>query len=229
MTALSLYWIDPGDPPDRFPPPERALSDPDGLLAAGGDLSQARLLAAYRRGIFPWYEAGQPILWWSPDPRMVLFPAELHITRSFRKTLRHGSFTPTRDQAFEDVLAGCARPRAGQHGTWLTNDMQRAYAALNRSGHAHSVEAWHDGKLAGGLYGIAIGRIFFGESMFSVESDASKVALAHLCQQGYELIDCQVASPHLRRLGARQIPRKQFLGHLDAAAYNEISIDSDTE
>jgi leucyl/phenylalanyl-tRNA--protein transferase len=162
MTALSLYWIEPTDPSAAFPPPAHALPDPNGLLAAGGDLSEARLLAAYRRGIFPWYESGQPILWWSPDPRMVLFPAELHISRSLRKTLRRATFKITFDRAFVDVLAGCAMPRPGQHGTWLTDDMKSSYTALHRSGYAHSIETWRENKLVGGLYGIALGGVFFG-------------------------------------------------------------------
>ncbi|HET7588144.1 MAG TPA: leucyl/phenylalanyl-tRNA--protein transferase [Gammaproteobacteria bacterium] len=221
---MSLYWIDERDPPDAFPAVERALVDPNGLLAAGGDLSIARLLAAYRRGIFPWYEDGQPILWWSPDPRTVLFPDEFHVSHSLRKTLRRNTFAVTVDRAFADVLDGCAAPR-DDYGTWLTADMKQAYIRLHRAGYAHSIEAWRDGRLAGGLYGIELGRVFFGESMFSRESDASKVALAHLCQRGYDLIDCQVESPHLRRLGARTISRQQFLECLDAGcvdAYNEI-------
>jgi leucyl/phenylalanyl-tRNA--protein transferase len=223
MTGINLYWINPDDPPDAFPPVERALREPNGLLAAGGDLSTERLLAAYRRGIFPWYEIGQPILWWSPDPRMVLFPEELHVSRSLRKTLRRGIFEVTFDQAFANVLDGCGAPRKEGHGTWLTDDMKRAYLCLHQQGHAHSVETWHDGKLVGGLYGVQLGRVFFGESMFSRASDASKVALAHLCRGNYELIDCQVESPHLRRLGARPMTRHAFLEHLDAArasAYN---------
>lgn len=221
MTRLSLYWIGEGDPPNAFPPVERAFREPDGLLAAGGDLSSARLLAAYRRGIFPWYESGQPILWWSPDPRMVLFPDELHLSHSLRKTLRRQTFTVTFDAAFNDVIVACANPRPDQGGTWITPEMRRAYLRLHREGHAHSIEVWRGTNLAGGLYGIRIGRVFFGESMFSRESDASKVALAHLCRHGYDLIDCQVESPHLRRLGARAIPRHEFLARLDAACEAE--------
>ncbi|HET8551420.1 MAG TPA: leucyl/phenylalanyl-tRNA--protein transferase [Gammaproteobacteria bacterium] len=226
MTGFSLYWIDERDAPNTFPPVERALRNPNGLLAAGGDLSIARLLAAYRRGIFPWYEDGQPILWWSPDPRMVLFPNELHVSHTLRKTLRRNVFEVTVDRAFADVIHACAAPR-GDQGTWLTDDMKQAYLRLHRVGYAHSFEAWRGGRLAGGLYGIELGRVFFGESMFSRESDASKVALVHLCRRDYDLIDCQVESRHLARLGARPIPRRQFLERLDAGcadAYNETVI-----
>ncbi|HET7370457.1 MAG TPA: leucyl/phenylalanyl-tRNA--protein transferase [Gammaproteobacteria bacterium] len=224
MTGISLCWIHASEPPDAFPPVERALADPNGLLAAGGDLSIPRLLGAYRRGIFPWYEAGQPILWWSPDPRMVLYPGELHVSRSLRKTLRRNTFEVAIDRAFADVLDGCAAPRDA-YGTWLTAEMKQAYLRLHQAGFAHSFEAWRYGRLVGGLYGIELGRVFFGESMFSRESDASKVALACLCQRDYDLIDCQVESPHLRRMGARLMPRRQFLECLDAGcadAYNEI-------
>jgi leucyl/phenylalanyl-tRNA--protein transferase len=176
----ALHWIRPDDPPDAFPDPQRALHEPDGLLAVGGDLSPERLLAAYRRGIFPWYEAGQPILWWSPDPRAVLLPDELKVSTSLRKALRSRDVEVTLDRAFADVISGCAAPRPRQRGTWLTPDMQRAYARLHELGYAHSVEVWEDGTLAGGLYGVALGRVFFGESMFSRLRDASKVALVHL-------------------------------------------------
>ncbi|MBL8490702.1 MAG: leucyl/phenylalanyl-tRNA--protein transferase, partial [Rhodocyclaceae bacterium] len=162
-----------------FPPLDEALAEPNGLLAAGGDLAPARLLAAYRRGIFPWYSAGDPILWWSPDPRMVLVPGELRISRSFARTLRNQSYEVRLDTAFGECVAACATmPRDGQHGTWITSEMQIAYGRLHELGHAHSVETWVDGNLAGGLYGIAIGRAFYGESMFSRRRDASKIALA---------------------------------------------------
>ncbi len=211
-------WLDPRDPA-WFPPPEQALRDPDGLLAVGGDLSPERLLAAYRRGIFPWYSEGQPILWWSPDPRLVLFPRELHVSRSLRKTLRRRPFAITLDAAFEDVIRACAQPRRGESGTWITEEMRHAYTRLHRLGWAHSVEAWQDGRLAGGLYGVAMGRVFFGESMFSRVSDASKAAFVHLVHQlaawGYALIDCQVETAHLRRLGAAPVPRERFLALLD--------------
>ncbi|TQV73546.1 leucyl/phenylalanyl-tRNA--protein transferase [Exilibacterium tricleocarpae] len=200
-----------------FPPLEQALTSPNGLLAAGGDLRPQRLLYAYRRGIFPWYEEGQPILWWSPSPRMVIFPHQLHIARSLRKILRRGRFTVTADTAFERVIEACAgtRRHAGSdEGTWITAAMQRAYCELHRLGHAHSVEVWLDSKLVGGLYGIALGQVFFGESMFSLERDASKVAFVHLVQQlgdwGFQLVDCQVASDHLSSLGAGEISRQRF-------------------
>jgi leucyl/phenylalanyl-tRNA---protein transferase len=211
----TLHWIRPEDPPDAFPDPRRALRDPDGLLAVGGDLAPERLLAAYARGIFPWFEAGQPILWWSPDPRAVLRPDELRVSASLRKTLRRGHFLVTFDEAFAAVVAACAAPRARQRGTWLTPDMQAAYMRLHEDRFAHSVEVWREGQLAGGLYGVALGRAFFGESMFSRERDASKVALVHLVaearRRGIELIDCQVHTPHLASLGSRTLPRARFL------------------
>ena len=203
----------------EFPATEQALSYPNGLLAVGGDLSVDRLLRAYSRGIFPWYEDPQPILWWSPDPRCVLFPAELRVSRSLRKTLCRGGFRVTADRAFQQVLAGCAAPRARQRDTWLSRAMAGAYTALHRAGHAHSIEVWDgDNRLVGGLYGVALGRVFFGESMFSRRADASKtalVALVHLLkQQGRTIIDCQVESGHLLSLGARNIPRAEFEGYL---------------
>ncbi len=213
MTAP--YWIDAGDPVDGFPDVALALREPDGLLAAGGDLSPARILAAYRQGIFPWYSEGQPILWWSPDPRAVLFPEQLKISRSLRKRLKKAPFEVTLDRAFAQVMAGCAAPRKGESGTWITQQMKQAYQQLHRAGVAHSVECWEGGVLVGGLYGIAIGRVFFGESMFSRCSDASKVALVHLVSvlrsRGFELIDCQVATAHLASLGAVSVPRIQFV------------------
>ncbi len=204
---------------NTFPPLERALRSPNGLLALGGDLSCQRLLAAYRHGCFPWYSEGQPLMWWSPDPRTVLFPDELHVPRSLRKTLRSGRFRITYDQAFADVIAACAEPRSSDHGTWITPAMQAAYCALHDLGHAHSVEVWHQQQLVGGLYGIAIGRLFFGESMFSRMSDASKtgfVTLVQTLQQaGFVLIDCQMPTEHLARFGARNISRKAFKGYLE--------------
>lgn len=204
-----------------FPAISTALSEPNGLLAAGGDLSPQRLLAAYRRGIFPWYSPGEPVLWWSPNPRMVLFPDQLKITRSLAKTLRHGDYTVRMDTAFDQVIRACARaPRTGQSGTWISAEMQLAYRRLHTLGYAHSVETWHDGILVGGLYGIAIGRAFFGESMFSRRSDASKIALAHLCtfltRHNFGIIDCQMETAHLATLGARPIPRDEFLARLAA-------------
>jgi leucyl/phenylalanyl-tRNA---protein transferase len=213
-----IRWLKPSDPPGAFPPPDTALREPDGLLAAGGDLSPARLLAAYAAGIFPWYEEGQPILWWSPDPRSVLYPHSLRVSRSLRRTLRRQTFSVSFDTAFPAVIDACARPRRYGSGTWITAQMRAAYVALHRLGWAHSAEAWRDGRLVGGLYGIAIGHVFFGESMFSIESDASKVALAatvtHLTGLGIRLIDCQLPSPHVESLGAVSIPRARFLREL---------------
>lgn len=209
------WWIPPGDTSLRFPDPSLALRDPDGLLAIGGDLSPQRILSAYRQGIFPWYSDEQPILWWSPDPRTVLLPDHLKISRSLRKTLRKGHFRITLDRAFADVIDACARPRAGSSGTWITNEMAEAYTLLHRAGHAHSVEAWLGGELAGGLYGVSIGRVFFGESMFSRRTDASKVAFVYLVTQlkawGFPLVDCQVHSEHLASLGAEEIKRPVFI------------------
>jgi leucyl/phenylalanyl-tRNA--protein transferase len=212
-----IPWL---PPEPEFPALAKALTEPNGLLAAGGDLGPQRLLAAYRRGIFPWFSAGDPILWWSPDPRMVLLPDELKISRSLAKTLRNGNYQVRVDTAFDDVIRACAgRPRAGQPGTWITDEMQKAYCQLHRLGHAHSVETWIDGVLAGGLYGIAIGRAFYGESMFADRRDASKIALAHLCaylkQRGFGIIDCQMETRHLASLGARPIARRDFSARLD--------------
>jgi len=216
-----IPFLRPGDPPDAFPPLEQALDEPDGLLCAGGDLSPARLLEAYRRGIFPWYSEGQPILWWSPDPRAVLFPEEFRISRSLAKTLRNRGYQTRVDSAFAEVVAGCADADLRPEGTWISPDMQSAYLEMHRLGHAHSVETWRAGRLVGGLYGVALGKVFFGESMFSIERDASKVALARLVDEstarGIELIDCQLASAHLESLGARCIPRARFSALLEAA------------
>jgi leucyl/phenylalanyl-tRNA---protein transferase len=206
---------------DPFPPVDEALHDPNGLLAAGADLSPARLLDAYAHGIFPWFGDEDPLLWWSPDPRMVLYTNELHVSRSLRKTMRSGRFTVTLDRAFSDVMLGCAAPREDHEGTWITTEMRAAYARLSAMGYAHSAEAWRDGELVGGLYGVAIGRMFYGESMFARVPDASKVAFATLVQQltrwGFPLIDCQMSTPHLATLGARDIPRPQFLAEVDRA------------
>ena len=217
---MRLPWLDPRDDGQPFPPAHRALIEPDGLLAAGGNLSPRRLLRAYRQGIFPWYSAGQPILWWSPNPRLVLLPESVNVSRSLRKTLKNGQFTMTADAAFAAVIAGCAAPRAGQDtGTWITPEMNRAYCRLHRLGHAHSIEAWHQSELAGGLYGVAVGQVFFGESMFSLMSDASKAALVLLAAQlrrwEFALIDCQVRTEHLTRMGAVEIARATFLQLLD--------------
>ena len=201
--------------PDWFPPVERALREPPGLLAAGGDLKPARLLAAYDRGVFPWYSAQQPILWWSPDPRMVLFPAEFICSRSLRKTLRNGPYTSRVDSNFGAVIRGCAAPRRGDRDTWLNADMIASYEELHELGYGHSVETYEADQLAGGLYGIQLGQVFFGESMFSLRRDASKVAMARLVQEcsarDIRLIDCQVASSHLASLGARELSRAEFV------------------
>ncbi len=215
--TLTVRFLAPGDPPDSFPDPAGATTEPDGLLAVGGDLTPARLLAAYGRGIFPWYEAGQPILWWSPDPRAVLLPGELHISRSLKRTLRSDCYGVSIDLDFEGVIDGCADARAVT-GTWITREMRSAYVRLHELGLAHSVEAWRGPELVGGLYGIALGDVFFGESMFSRAPDASKVALVRLVRQvekrGMQLIDCQVATGHLASLGSRLMPRPEFLRHL---------------
>lgn len=210
-----LRWLAPDDPPDAFPPVETALDEPDGLLAGGGDLSPERLLAAYSRGIFPWFSPGQPVLWWSPDPREVLVPADFHRSRSLERTLRRRQYTVTMDRAFGDVIAACAAPRRQDHGTWITAGMQAAYGELHARGHAHSIEVWDGDRLVGGTYGVRVRRVFCGESMFSREPDASKVALSwlagHCPRLGIELIDCQLESPHLRSLGSRPMARADFI------------------
>lgn len=206
-----IPWLR-GDAP--FPPIGKALKSPNGLLCAGGDLSPGRLVEAYRQGIFPWFSQGDPILWWSPDPRMVLFPAELKLSRSLRKVVERGAFEIRLDSAFRAVIEACAAPRAGHAGTWIVPEMVDAYERLHILGHAHSVEAWRAGELMGGLYGVALGKVFFGESMFARATDASKVALVNLVErlarEGYRVIDCQQATAHLASLGAREIPRKAF-------------------
>lgn len=199
----------------HFPPVETALREPNGLLCMGGDLSPERLLEAYRNGIFPWFNPGDPILWWSPDPRMVLAPREFRISHSLGRVLRKKTFEVRSDTAFEQTLRACAAPRPGANGTWIVEAMIAAYCELHRLGYAHSIETWQNGELVGGLYGVAIGRIFYGESMFSRRSDASKVALAHLARQldkwKFGLIDCQLHTPHLASLGAREIARADFI------------------
>ena len=197
-----------------FPPVEKALKSPNGLLCAGGDLSAERLLAAYARGIFPWFSEGDPILWWSPDPRMVLFPEELRISRSLRKTVKQEVFEIRVDTSFRAVMENCAGPRDGQAGTWIVDEILDAYTQLHEMGFAHSVESWREGQLVGGLYGVSLGRAFFGESMFARQTDASKVALVHLVERlrarDYSVIDCQQNTAHLASLGAREIPRAAF-------------------
>lgn len=203
----------------EFPPVDQALAEPNGLLAVGGDLTEERLCAAYRRGIFPWYEEGQPILWWSPNPRCILHLDNLHISRSLRKLLRSEVFEIRADTVFEQVLIECAAPRAYTDQTWISPDMHRAYTHLHRRGIAHSIEVWQNGQLQGGLYGIALGRVFFGESMFSKAANASKIALVYLIGQlrewNYALVDCQVDNPHLQSLGAELIERSTFVDLLD--------------
>ncbi|MDD4882529.1 MAG: leucyl/phenylalanyl-tRNA--protein transferase [Gallionellaceae bacterium] len=210
-----IPWLSRTDP---FPALALALADPNGLLAAGADLAPERLLAAYRQGIFPWYGPGEPILWWSPDPRMVLVPGEFKTSRSLAKRLRRPDYQVRVDSAFERVMRLCAEPRPGQKGTWIVEPMVRAYCRLHELGHAHSVETWMDGELVGGLYGIAIGRMFYGESMFSRATDGSKIALAHLAGQlarwQFGLIDCQMETAHLASLGARPIARVEFQDRL---------------
>lgn len=206
-----IPWLTSETP---FPPLDTALAQPNGLLAAGGDLSPQRLIEAYRCGIFPWFNQGDPILWWSPDPRMVLFPAELKISRSLRKTLKKADYTIRIDSAFNRVVQACAAPRKEQAGTWIHDEMIAAYTALHEMGWAHSIETWIEGELVGGLYGVAQGKMFFGESMFSRTTDASKVAFVHLVRylerRGFKMIDCQMKTAHLASFGAREISRKEF-------------------
>lgn len=210
-----LFRLDPYNPAAPFPDVSLAEHEPNGLLAIGGDLSVTRLTNAYRSGVFPWFNDGDPILWWSPDPRTLLFPERMHISRSLRKRLRRREFAVTLDRTFDAVIAACSAPRRDGAGTWLIPEMVAAYRTLHRHRLAHSVEVWQEGSLVGGLYGVAIGGVFFGESMFSWRDDASKVALAHLCGQlsawGFGLIDCQVMSAHLIRLGAQEVPRRDFV------------------
>lgn len=220
-----IRWLEPGAP---FPPLQSALTDPNGLLAAGGDLSVERLVDAYRQGIFPWFSEGQPILWWSPDPRMVLVPAEIRITRSLGKVLRNREYEVRADTAFARVIDACAQPRDSHGGTWITREMRDAYLQLHRRGLAHSVETWIDGELAGGLYGVALGRMFYGESMFTRVRDASKIALAHLARQlerwHFGLIDCQMHTSHLQSMGGRELARADFMRALkELVNYPQLS------
>ena len=220
-----IRWLRPDD---AFPPAREALAEPNGLLAAGGDLSVPRLVAAYRSGIFPWFSAGQPILWWSPDPRMVLFPREVTVTRSLDKVLRNCTYAVRADTSFRAVIEACAEPRQDQAGTWISDEMIAAYCNLHECGLAHSVETWIDGELAGGLYGVALGRMFYGESMFTRVADASKIALVHLARQlarwQFGMLDCQMPTTHLASLGAREIPRADFMRNLlELVNYPEIT------
>ena len=210
-----LPWINPDDP---FPPVEKAMREPNGLLCAGMDLSPERILDAYRHGIFPWFNPGEPVLWWSPDPRMVLVPAKIKISRSLRQRMKRGGYEIRVDTCFRQVMQECAAPRDGQPGTWIVPAMLDAYTRLHLMGFAHSVETWMEGELVGGLYGLAIGRMFYGESMFSRRTDASKLALVHLCRQlddwGFGMIDCQMETSHLATMGASPIPRETFIQEL---------------
>lgn len=212
-----IPWLQ--NPSDSFPPIEQALDDPTGLLAAGGDLSPERLISAYRAGIFPWYSPGEPILWWSPDPRCVLIPDQIHISRSMRKRLKKKDYTVVFNRNFAQVIDACSAPRRGEDGTWITNEMKDAYCNLHKKGLAHSVEVYIDDELVGGLYGLAIGKLFFGESMFSKVKDASKIAFIKMVEQlekwGYALVDCQVSNDHLFSLGATEINRREFQLYLD--------------
>lgn len=214
---MPLYWIEGAH--GSFPPVDRALLEPNGLLAAGGDLSLTRLLDAYSNGIFPWYETGQPVLWWSPDPRMVLLPGQMQISRSLARLIRRNIYRVTMDEAFRETVSNCAATaRRKSNGTWITPEMQTAYGRLHDAGYAHSIEVWDEGQLVGGVYGVALGKIFFGESMFSTLSNTSKLALAYLMRQlqmwDFKLMDCQVSSAHLQSLGAIEISRSEFLQYL---------------
>lgn len=212
---MPIPFLAPDDEQTPFPDVESALDEPNGLLMAGASLSPKRLLAAYQVGVFPWYEAGEPILWWSPDPRCVIWPGEMRITRSLRKTIRSEKFEITENLVYREVMRQCGAPRAGSTGTWVTDEMIEAYCALNTHGLARSIEVWLGPLLVGGLYGIDLGHVFIGESMFSRERDASKVALAHLASCGrYRLIDCQLETPHLVSMGAVTISRKHYISLL---------------
>lgn len=223
-SPIRLHWLDPRNPHQPFPPVHLAMRDPNGLLAIGGDLSPTRLLRAYRQGIFPWYNPDEPVLWWCPDPRTVLAPADFHVSQSLAKAIRRRDYALSFDHDFDVVLKACSAGRRKSRGTWLGNDMRRAYSELFKRGYAHSIEVWRQGTLIGGLYGVTLGRVFFGESMFSLATDASKLALHGLSRQllawNFEFIDCQVSSAHLLSLGAREIPRDAFLRQLS------ISIDA---
>jgi leucyl/phenylalanyl-tRNA---protein transferase len=230
-----ITWLRKTDPPGALPPTSHALGEPNGLLAVGGALTPEWLIHAYRHGVFPWYSAEQPILWWAPDPRAVLLPSEFKTARSLGRSIRNRGYTTRIDSAFDAVVLACAGPRRGGAGTWITDDMQNAYGALHRRGFAHSVETWHGERLVGGLYGVALGRVFFGESMFTRERDASKVALARLAREclrlDVALIDCQLPSPHLAGLGSRNLARSEFEAALAGLVDAEPRLwrQSDTE
>jgi leucyl/phenylalanyl-tRNA---protein transferase len=223
-----IAWLQRTDPPTALPPTSRALVEPNGLLAVGGALTPEWLIHAYRHGVFPWYSAEQPILWWAPDPRAVLFPAEFHASRSLKRSIAKRGFETRINTAFAEVIAACAGPRRGNAGTWITRQMHDAYLLLHRRGLAHSFEAWREGRLVGGLYGVALGRVFFGESMFTRESDASKVAFARLVAECLHrrvpMIDCQMPSPHLASLGSRNIARAEFESRLSELIDSRIPL-----
>jgi len=218
---IRLHWLDPRNPRQPFPPAHLAMREPNGLLAIGGDLSVTRLVRAYSQGIFPWYNPDEPILWWCPDPRAVLEPSRFHVSRSLARRLRRQDFAVTLNAAFRPVLDACAAPRARGRGTWLGPEMKRAYQELHERGFAQSLEVWQRGELVGGVYGVSLGRVFFGESMFSRMTDASKIAMHYLCRQldawNFDLVDCQIASPHLATLGAVEMPRERFLARIQQA------------
>lgn len=226
----SLYWVRGCRLEQHFPPTNEALDEPDGLLAIGGDLGSERLLRAYAAGIFPWYSDGQPILWWAPDPRSTLEPDGVHISRSLAKLIRSGRFETSFDRCFRKVVSACAAPRPPQTATWITPEMNSAYCKLHELGAAHSVECWYDGELCGGLYGVVLGSVFFGESMFSRRRDASKIAFCRLCELlsewDYRLVDCQIHTPHLQRLGARRVERSHFEALLGTLVQRTTSLSS---
>ena len=230
MRSPRVTWIRAADPPESFPDIEMAFEAPNGLLAAGGDLSEPRLLHAYSRGIFPWFSQGQPILWWSPNPRCVIQPTNLHIPRRLARFFKNSGFQITFNSCFDNVIAGCSKDRLGQEGTWITDEMQEAYTILHKDGWAHSVEVWQSGRLAGGLYGVAIGKVFFGESMFSDDTNASKAAMFALCSiliaNHFVLLDCQVNSPHVLRMGAEMIPRQHMSKILKTACTSIVPFDT---
>lgn len=230
MSNGRVVWLSPGDPCDAFPPVEAALREPDGLLAAGGDLSSERLLYAYRCGIFPWYEDGQPLLWWSPDPRCILKPGAIHLSRRLSRSLRRSTAEVRFNRSFGNVIRACAGPRRSGQGTWITPDMIMAFEKLHHEGWAHSVEIWQDDSLIGGLYGLAIGRAFFGESMFSNDANASKIALLTLSRMmdssEFGIVDCQVPSSHLLGLGATLIPRRAFMDILTPLCNPQIRFEN---
>ncbi len=229
-SVMHLTALDPENPDQPFPPLHKALVEPNGLIAVGGCLSTQRLLNAYRHGVFPWYNPSEPILWWAPDPRLVMFPDQIKVSRSLRKTLRKGTFHFTVDQAFENVVAACAQPRANESGTWISKEIHQAYTTLHKLGIAHSAEVWQNGELVGGLYGVALGQVFFGESMFHTVTDASKAAFVKLADLlavwNFKLIDCQVHTSHLESLGAIEIKRDDFSTLLQNYCNAQVTADA---